>query len=111
MISNHVVVNYDAPPTIQDFMLDDAKVRLLMGPYGSGKTTGCIMELMRRAMMEYPDANGRKTHTLRRCSEYGPTASTDDSGRYPQMVTASHELFCDGLDSEVSILASNTGKD
>jgi hypothetical protein len=29
-----------------------------MGPYGSGKTTGCIMELMRRATEEYPDANG-----------------------------------------------------
>lgn len=51
------VINYDAPKTITDFMLDDSKVRLIIGPYGSGKTTGCIMELMRRAMMEYPDAN------------------------------------------------------
>ena len=51
------VINYDAPKTIADFMLDNSKVRLIIGPYGSGKTTGCIMELMRRAMMEYPDAN------------------------------------------------------
>lgn len=51
------VIDYDAPKTITDFMLDDSKVRLIIGPYGSGKTTGCIMELMRRAMMEYPDAN------------------------------------------------------
>lgn len=51
------VIDYDAPKTITDFMLDDSKVRLIIGPYGSGKTTGCIMELMRRAMLEYPDAN------------------------------------------------------
>lgn len=51
------VINYDAPKTITDFMLDNSKVRLIIGPYGSGKTTGCIMELMRRAMMEHPDAN------------------------------------------------------
>lgn len=59
---NAAVIDYDAPTTITNFMLDDSKVRLIIGPYGSGKTTGCIMELMRRAMMEYPDANGtRKT--------------------------------------------------
>jgi hypothetical protein len=59
---NSSVINYDAPKTITDFMLDDSKVRLIIGPYGSGKTTGCIMELMRRAMMEHPDTNGvRKT--------------------------------------------------
>lgn len=52
------VINYNAPRTITDFMLDNSKVRLIIGPYGSGKTTGCIMELMRRAMMEHPDANG-----------------------------------------------------
>ena len=29
-----------------------------MGPYGSGKTTGCLLELIRRACQEYPDARG-----------------------------------------------------
>ena len=51
------VIDYDAPKTVTNFMVDDSKVRLIIGPYGSGKTTGCIMELMRRAMMENPDAN------------------------------------------------------
>lgn len=51
-------INYDAPPTIARFMQSAAEVRLLMGPYGSGKTTGCIMELIRRATMEHPNANG-----------------------------------------------------
>lgn len=57
------VVSYNAPPTISDFMLDSThEVRLILGPYGSGKTTGCIMELARRMLDEYPDAQGvRKT--------------------------------------------------
>lgn len=52
------IINYDAPDTITNFMLDNSKVRLVIGPYGSGKTTGCIMELMRRATLEHPDAQG-----------------------------------------------------
>ena len=52
------IINYNAPPTIARFMQDKSEVRLLMGPYGSGKTTGCIMELIRRATMEHPNAHG-----------------------------------------------------
>lgn len=55
-------VNYKAPRTISNFMLDDHEVRLILGPFGSGKTTGCVMELARRMLQEYPDAKGvRKT--------------------------------------------------
>ena len=52
------VLRYQAPPTISRFMLDNHMVRLLLGPYGSGKTTGCIMELAKRMLEEYPDATG-----------------------------------------------------
>jgi hypothetical protein len=51
-------VTYNAPPTISEFMMDGHEVRLLLGPYGSGKTTGCIMELARRMLQEFPDAQG-----------------------------------------------------
>jgi hypothetical protein len=55
-------VNYDAPPTVSAFMLDDHPIRWLMGPFGSGKTTGCLMELARRMNAEFPDSNRiRKT--------------------------------------------------
>lgn len=58
-------VNYTAPPTISAFMLDPSLVRLALGPYGSGKTTGMLMELLRRANEEYPDSNGiRKTRMV-----------------------------------------------
>ncbi len=52
------VVNYDAPQTVSSFMLDNSLVRTLIGPFGSGKTTGMVMELARRMLMEHADANG-----------------------------------------------------
>jgi hypothetical protein len=43
-------------------MLSDAFVRIVMGPVGSGKTTGCIMEILRRALEQAPS----KTDKVRR---------------------------------------------
>ncbi len=52
-------LTYRAPPTVSRFMLDNThKVRLMLGPYGSGKTTGCIMELAKRMLEEHVDATG-----------------------------------------------------
>lgn len=42
-------INYTPPPTIARFMVSEAFIRLLAGPVGSGKTTGAILELLRRA--------------------------------------------------------------
>jgi hypothetical protein len=53
-------LTYLAPPTIGRFMLDDHQVRIIMGPYGSGKTTGCIMEFAKRMLEEHPDATGTR---------------------------------------------------
>ena len=53
---------FQPPPTVQDFMLDDAHViRVLVGPLGSGKTMGCIMELLRRAIEQEPSNGVRYT--------------------------------------------------
>lgn len=42
-------LDYTAPPTIASFMQSDAFGRILAGPVGSGKTTGCVIECLRRA--------------------------------------------------------------
>ena len=43
-------------------MHDDHRHRLLMGPFGSGKSVGCIMDITQRAARQKPDADGmRKT--------------------------------------------------
>jgi hypothetical protein len=45
-------LDYTAPPTIGTFCRSNAFGRILVGPIGSGKTTGIIMELLRRAAQQ-----------------------------------------------------------
>lgn len=40
---------FEAPPTVASFMKSEAFARVIAGPVGSGKTTGCIFELFRRS--------------------------------------------------------------
>jgi hypothetical protein len=49
---------YQPPPTVERFMLSDARFRFITGPVGSGKSMGMIMELLRRARQQRPDSNG-----------------------------------------------------
>ena len=50
-----------APPTIAKFAQSDALVRCLVGPVGSGKTMGTIMELLRRTVDQAPFEGVRRT--------------------------------------------------
>ncbi len=52
------MVQYTPPPTVERFLRDDAMVRALMGPYGSGKSVGCVIALLKHAMEQEPDASG-----------------------------------------------------
>lgn len=45
---------YVPPPTVQRFMFGPERIRTLVGPLGSGKSMGCIIELMRRASLQAP---------------------------------------------------------
>ena len=51
-------LSFDAPPTVAAFMRDPAFVRIILGPVGSGKSTGCLMELVRRAAQQAPGPDG-----------------------------------------------------
>ena len=43
-------IRYRPPgPISKAFMLSDAFVRGIRGPFGSGKSTACVFEIMRRA--------------------------------------------------------------
>lgn len=52
------ITNYTAPPTVAKFMQSNAPMRLIMGPVGSGKSVGCIMEIARRASQQNPARDG-----------------------------------------------------
>lgn len=49
---------YQAPPTCGRFMRSGAFTRIIAGPVGSGKTTSCIVELLRRACEQEPHTDG-----------------------------------------------------
>jgi hypothetical protein len=51
-------VTFDAPPTVARFMKSESFGRLIAGPVGSGKTTGCIFELLRRSCEQAPAPDG-----------------------------------------------------
>lgn len=49
---------YTAEPTLARLHVSDAFVRYVAGPFGSGKSTGCLMEILMRAFRQQPDAQG-----------------------------------------------------
>lgn len=54
----HIAIKYNAPKTVAKFMDSDAFVRIIIGPVGSGKSSGCIVELLRRAREQAPGVDG-----------------------------------------------------
>lgn len=55
-------IEYTAPPTVGRFMASDAFTRFILGPVGSGKSTGCMFEIIRRMHMQAKSADGLR-HT------------------------------------------------
>lgn len=55
-------ISYNAPPTCAQFMRSNAFGRIIAGPVGSGKTTCCIFEVLRRAIEQSPGKDGLR-HT------------------------------------------------
>ena len=53
-------INYTPPPTVERFMASDAKMRVIMGPVGSGKSVGSSFEIIRRASQQKPGQSGKR---------------------------------------------------
>src|SRR5262245_8115015 len=51
-------LNYVAPPTLARFMKSAAFGRIAAGPVGSGKTTACVIEILRRSMAQAKASDG-----------------------------------------------------
>lgn len=52
------VITYKAPPTVARFMQSKSFIRLIAGPVGSSKTTGCIFDLLKWACEQPPAEDG-----------------------------------------------------
>lgn len=55
-----IVKDYHAEPTLARFHQERAFFQYVEGPFGSGKSTGMVMEIMRRAMNQKPNQEGRR---------------------------------------------------
>jgi hypothetical protein len=53
-----VDITFDAPPVVSEFMQAKDFTRFILGPVGSGKTTGVLMEVMRRCAEQTPGPDG-----------------------------------------------------
>lgn len=53
-------VNATFPPTVSAYMKSDARHRWILGPFGSGKSVGSQMEILRRAKMQRPSSTTGK---------------------------------------------------
>lgn len=49
---------YKPPPTVRQFILDESEIKAIIGPLGSGKTTGALFELLRRSSQQAPNSDG-----------------------------------------------------
>jgi hypothetical protein len=55
--------DYKDVPTIAKFAEDNTFIRGLMGPFGSGKSSGCVMEIIRRGHLQTKSTSDKIRHT------------------------------------------------
>jgi hypothetical protein len=67
--------NSSSVPTVRDFVYDNHFVIGLMGPFGSGKSSGLVQKLMRHATEQEPAIGG--VHKGKRCSRWGVIRNTN----------------------------------
>lgn len=69
--------SYEDVPTIREFAECNARVRGLMGGFRSGKSSGCTIEIVRRALAQKPGPDGiRRSRWLVVRSTYGELFDT-----------------------------------
>lgn len=111
-------IDYAPPgPVALAFMRDDASFyRGLMGPFGSGKSTACIMEILRRAKAQKPGVDGKRhsrwavirntypelrTTTIKSWHQWVPPSL----GRWVDTGPPTHHITEGDLDLEVMFIA------
>lgn len=83
-------LKYKASPTIANFIQSRAPRKILAGPVGGGKTSGCVIHTLLNAMQQEPDNDGmrRSRHLVVR-------------NTIPQLKTTTMKTFTDWLPPEV----------
>ena len=70
-------IEYIPSPTMARFHADsDSLYRFIMGPFGSGKSTACVMEILMRSYQQAPYNGVRKTRWVALRNTYPELRST-----------------------------------
>lgn len=75
--------DYSDAPTLKKFALSDARIRGVMGPFGSGKSSAMVMEIIKRAHEQAPSPDGiRRTRwaVVRNCYDDQTEILTEERG-------------------------------
>ena len=58
-MTDHLIrYSYADAPTLKRFSESNAFIRGVMGPFGSGKSSACVIEIIKRAFLQAPAADG-----------------------------------------------------
>lgn len=57
-VFNDINYGYAGVPTCERFSLSNAFIRGLMGPFGSGKSSACVIEIVNRGLAQRPGPDG-----------------------------------------------------
>lgn len=71
-------------------MLSEAAVRCIIGPFGSGKSTACVMEILRRAQAQAPGPDGKRR------TKFAAVRNT-----YPELRDTTKKTFEDWVPEEL----------
>ena len=82
MTDAHTIEYKPDGKTLDAFLLSDAFFRYVIGPFGSGKSASCAVELFRRACQQKPDRKGRRR------TKWGAVRAT-----YPQLDRSTIETW------------------
>lgn len=58
-----ITYSYEGSPTLLAFANDDHNMRGLMGPFGSGKSSACAVEIVQRGLVQEPSTLDNIRHT------------------------------------------------
>lgn len=88
-------ITYKVSPTFTRFHADTNKLKFIMGPVGSGKSSGCIFDLFFNAIKQRPDKDGV------RHSRYAVIRAT-----YPQLKSSTIKTFIEWFKDKISLVYS-----
>jgi len=113
---------FPSGPICRQFLRSTAFVRGIRGPIGSGKSTACIIEILRRAKEQRPGSDGIRRSRWAVIRNTFPELKTTtikswhmwvskDLGRWVEQGPPTHHIVGDGIDLEVLFVALDDARD